>query len=241
MKRTAAIAVSFMLLFFFNVSGVNAADRFEVTGGTLTISSITTESFNVEDSNWTISLGGSSVFVKNEAVTITDISGTNEGWKFKIGLSDFSNFSQVADPTAFGATLSINVDVEDWLSVRLYDDEALLNELKEGGANLTPTGDNGTPITAQNYSVTNILSGSGDVQAMTVAPGYGAGEYRFYLVYNITLNDWLPDGTIITSSANAGKFAGFSPVTVNNSEQKYQIFAGTYETLITYSVSGNPA
>lgn len=86
----------------------------------------------------------------------------------------------------------------------------------------------------------NTIAGSGSVYILEIEPGYDAGLYDFQIEYIIDLDDWLPDGTTITSTSASGEFAISSPVTVSNAIQKYQIFVGTYATTITYSVASNP-
>jgi hypothetical protein len=70
-----------------------------------------------------------------------------------------------------------------------------------------------------------------------VSPGYGAGKYYFDLNYILTIDEWLPDGTVIDSTAAAGRFSDMSVETGD----KVQVFAGIYTANVVYSASCNPA
>jgi len=89
--------------------------------------------------------------------------------------------------------------------------------------------------------VNNLIANSGNTDILQIQPGFGAGVYDFEIDYAITLDDWLSDGTNITSTSASGVFSSVSPVTVDNAVQKFQIFAGTYETTLTYNAASNPS
>ncbi|HBN82839.1 MAG TPA: hypothetical protein DDZ89_03250, partial [Clostridiales bacterium] len=146
----------------------------------------------------------------------------------------------IEDPTVADAELYVYVDVEDWLSLKMVDDSEGLSELKPEGATLNPASSKGTAISSENYVANNSIIDSGLMELLKIEPGFGAGVFDFYLMYDINVSAWLPDGTTIKSTGQSGSFPNANPVIVANDVQKYQIFAGTYQTTITYNISGNP-
>ncbi len=174
-------------------------------------------------------------FVQSEpSLVASDLTGSNEGWIYTTTFTDFTA-SGIDDPSVDAATLSLNIDVEDLLSVVLEDSDSAPIVAQD----ITQT--DGTDIAAANYTVDNTIAGSGNLAILEVEPGYGAGTFGLELVYTIDFSRWLPDGTTITSSAAEGEFSSGSPVTVDNSDQKYQIFPSTYAITVTFSIAGNPA
>ncbi len=230
MMMVVAVAV---LLVMLPTSGVYAADQFEVTGGTLTITGHS-DGFTTANDTWVISAVDAQFIQSEPSLVASDLTGSNEGWIYTTTFTDFTA-TGIADPSVAAATLSLNADVEDWLSVVLED--SLSAEIIAQA--ITPT--DGTAIIAANYTANDTIVGSGNLAILEVEPGYGAGTFGLELVYTIDFSRWLPDGTTITSSAVTGEFASGTPVTVNNATQKYQIFPGTYETTVTFSIAGNPA
>lgn len=233
MFRKITIVLIFISIIVFSVSSAIAADDFTVTSGGITVDAHV-DGFTSGDT-WQISRTGTTLTSSENGISVEDLTGTNSGWIFTVNVTDFTDASSINDPSVNGETLSLNVDVEDWLSMTLKDNVG--TAIVAGDIPAT----DGTDIAAANYTVTNTIAGSGNVNILEIEPGYGAGLYDFQIDYAITLDDWLPDGTTITSSAASGVFSSASPVTVDNAAQKYQIFAGTYETTITYSIASNPS
>ena len=220
-----------MLICAWNISSSFAADDFTVTSGGISVDTHV-DGFTSGDT-WQISRAGTQLTSDESSISIEDLTGTNAGWIFTVSFTDFTE-TGIDDPSVDAATLSVNVDVEDWLSVTLKDsaDAAIVS------GDIPSTDD--TDVVADNYTVNNTISGSGNLNILEIEPGYGAGLFDFRIDYAIDLDDWLPLGTTITSSAAEGVFDSGSPVTVDATQQ-YQIFVGTYETTITYSVASNPA
>lgn len=234
MNKRLGIILVLAIMLVVGITSAIAADDFTVTSGGLTVDAHV-DGFTSGDT-WVINRAGTVLTSSESAISVEDLTGTNSGWIFTVNATDFTESTgAVADPTVNGETLAINVDVEDWLSMTLKDstDAAIV-------AGDIPATD-GTPIAAANYTVNNAITGSGNTDILEIEPGYGAGLYDFNIDYSIALDDWLPDGTTITSSAASGVFSSAAPVTVNNAAQQYQIFVGTYETTITYSIASNPA
>lgn len=244
MKELSIYIVIFVLMFSYQITGVHAqeviTDGFLIESGSLGILADRNENLNLVNDRWTITLGSNASLQKCDHITVSDLTGKNEGWTVSVDLSNFTNSTSIVDPTVHGAELDVFVEAEDWLSFKLYDDSNCLNELKPEGSSITPVSSNGTAVSPEHYTVNNRVTDSGKHELLQVVPGYGAGEFDFYLLCNITVSDWLPDGTIIRSTAESSAFPFNSPVIVDNSKQKYQVFAGTYQITMTYSVSGNP-
>lgn len=234
MKKHIIIAVVILaVIMAVGITSAIAADDFVVTSGGLTVDAHV-DGFTSGDT-WVINRAGTVLTSSESAISVEDLTGTNSGWIFTVNVTDFTETTGVVpDPTVNGATLALNVDVEDWLSMTLKDNTDTTIVAQD-----IPATD-GSPIAAANYTVNNTIAGSGSVNILEIEPGYGAGLYDFNIDYAITLDDWLPDGTMITSSAASGAFSNASPVTVNNAAQMYQIFAGTYATTVTYSIASNP-
>lgn len=226
------VAGAALVLVMLPTSGL-FAEGFAVTGGTLTVTAHEAN-FVPGTDTWEIDDTGTSFTPADEAITVTDPTGENEGWIVTINFADFTA-TGIADPSVDSATLSLNADVEDWLSVVLKDSSAAEIVAQAIAAV------EGTAIVSDNYTANDTIASSGNLAILEIQPGYGAGEFALKLDYQIDLTQWLPDGTTITSSADSGVFKSSAPVTVNNASQKYQIFPGTYETTITYGIAGNPA
>lgn len=234
MKKKIVIMLVLLSILVIGISSAIAADDFTVSSGGITVDAHV-DGFTSGDT-WVIDRSGTVLTSSESSIAVEDLTGTNSGWIFTVNATDFTESTgTVPDPTVNGETLAINVDVEDWLSMILKDstDTAIV-------AQNIPAVD-GTDVVSANYTVNDTISGSGNLDVLEIEPGYGAGLFNFNIDYQITLDDWLPDGTTITSSAASGLFSSGSPVTVNNATQQFQIFAGTYETTITYSIASNPA
>lgn len=223
MTTKCIIIVLFAIILFFFSNDASALDVFVNAHA---------DGFTTEDT-WQINRSGTVLTSSENNITIDDSSGTNAGWVFSVGVSDFTQ-TGVSDPCVDSATLSVRVDVEDWLSMVLKDST---NTHIVGGDIAAASG---SDIPAGQYTTNEAITGSGNINVIDVQPGFGTGVYNLTIDYTITLDDWLPNGTTITSSSSSGVFSNLSPVTVDNSNQKYQIFVGTYETTITYSVASNP-
>lgn len=182
---------------------------------------------------WVLDRTGTQFSSAENNIRIEDSSGTNAGWIFSVHINDFTE-TGINDPCVNAATLSVRVDVEDWFSMTLKDSNGV--EIADG---IIPAV-SGADIPIGSYTVNDTVVDSGNMDVLSVQAGHGAGIYDFTMDYMILIDDWLPNGTNIVSTAAAGVFSSGSPVKVNNAEQKYQIFAGTYETTITYSVASNP-
>lgn len=230
-KRIAKIIIIFTIISVLNITNAFAVDDFTVTAGGISVDAHV-NGFTSGDT-WQIDRAGTQLTSSESGISVEDLTGTNSGWIFTVNFTDFTE-TLINDPSVVGETLSVNVDVEDWMSMTLKDST---NTAIVAG-NIPAT--DGTDIVAANYTVNNTIVDSGNVNILEIEPGFGAGLYDFQIDYTIDLDDWLPDGTIITSTSAAGEFPSGTPVVVDNGTQKYQIFVGTYETTITYSIASNP-
>lgn len=219
-KEILMVLLLFIFLFVRNVMAADITVSAHIAGF-------------ISGDTWIIDRTGTQLISTENDITIEDSSGTNAGWVFSVHVDDFTE-TGINDPCVNAATLSVRVDVEDWLSMKLKDRNG--TEIVSGDIPAT----SGIDIPAANYTVNSTVIGSGNMDVLSVQAGHGAGIYDFSMDYIISLDDWLPDGTDIISSVASGVFSNASPVKVNNALQKYQIFAGTYETTITYSVASNP-
>lgn len=232
MKRFTTLVVTFALLFSFSVSSVRAAEQFEVVGSGYE-NIVHSTLFSSEDV-YKIDLNQGLNFHAVENITVKDLSGTNSGWKLTANFSDFVVMG-IDDPCNVDGILNITVPVQEWLTLVVKDkgnipitDQTIIATV-------------GTDLDSSSYCVQHIIPSSGDITLLSVEPGFGAGQFDFNLDFTIGgegTDSWLPVGTTINSTAGMGDLNG---VIVQESGQKYQIFAGTYETTITYSISGNPA
>ncbi len=77
------------------------------------------DGFTTGDS-WQINSAGAQLTSKENTISIEDLTVTNSGWIFTISFVDFTA-TGIDDPSVAPETLSIKVDVEDWLSMMLKD------------------------------------------------------------------------------------------------------------------------
>lgn len=183
----------------------------------------------------------------NDNIYLTDETGTNSGWKFSIAITDFYS-EGLDDPTDSGSEdMDVFVSAGDWLDISIdnsasgiTDDSTHTLVPGAGGSGETISADNvyylGTPLPSSSPNCST--SATDTINLITVSPGYGAGIYYFDLNYTITVDEWLPEGSKVDSSADAG--GRFDDLTIGSSD-KVQVFEGTYTTSITYSASCNPA
>jgi hypothetical protein len=182
----------------------------------------------------------------NDNICITDETGTNSGWVFGVATTDFYLLG-IDDPTDAGAeTMDLYIFAGDWISFTIDNSEENIGS--DGNYTLVP-GTSGSGGVVPDDKVqffggmqadfppncsTTMLNNANIIK---VSPGYGAGKYYFDLNYNITIDEWLPDGTVVDSTAASGRFSNMSVETGD----KVQVFAGVYTADVVYSASCNPA
>jgi hypothetical protein len=231
-------------------TGVSAVEEsFSIQGASNVTVSIPSEPvFTSGVNTGTISSGSDITFTgSNEDIYVTDETGTNSGWKFSIAITDF--YSQgIDDPTDAGTEdMDVFVAAGDWLSFDIdnsvdgiTDDSTHTLVPGTGGSGETVAADNvfflGNPLPSASPNCSVITTDT--VNIVTVSPGYGAGIYYFDLNYTITVDEWLPEGSKVDSTSTSG--GRFDDLTIG-SQDKVQVFEGTYTTSITYSASCNPA
>lgn len=248
MKVLFGLITAIALIMSMSVSAYAVEENFEVTGaGSVSISISGSPVFTAATHNGAISMGNDIVFTgSNNDICITDETGTNSGWKFGISATDIY-LLDIDDPTDSGSeTMDVYIFSNDWLSFTIdnssegmsSDDNHTLIPGANGDGGTVPadsvayfigTGGNFPP----NCSTTTLNYGN----IIKVNPGYGAGKYYFDLNYIITIDEWLPEGTVIDSTATGGRFENLAIETGD----KMQVFAGVYTTNLTYSASCNPA
>lgn len=238
-----------MALVLATCQGAMAAqEEFEITGaGSVTVSISETPVFTAASHNGTISMGNDIIFSgSNDGICITDETGTNSGWMFGVACTDFY-LLDIDDPTDSAAeTMDVYIFACDWLSFTIdnsaeaicYDD---LHTFVPG------TGGDGGIVPADkvqyfggmqaDFPPNCSTTAMNNANIIKVSPGYGAGKYFFDLNYIITIDEWLPDGSVVDSTATSGRFSDMSIETGD----KVQVFAGVYTTNMVYSASCNPA
>ncbi len=239
---------SLALVMVISAGAYAAEETFEITGaGSVTVSMSGDPVFTVASHNGAISMGSDIVFTgSNDDICITDETGTNSGWRFGIATTDFYLLN-IDDPTDSGSEkMDVYVFACDWLSLTI--DNSVEAMCSDDNYTLVPGpgGDGGTVPADKvmffggmqadfppNCSTTTL----NNANIIKVSPGYGAGKYYFDLNYIITIDEWLPDGTVIDSTASGGRFSDMSIATGD----KVQVFAGVYTTNVVYSASCNPA
>lgn len=248
-RKIFCIVLTITLVAGLSINAAAAEESFTIAGaGNVAVSMPSSYVFDSVTHIGTITSGSDIVFNEsNDGISITDETGTNSGWKFSIAMTDF--YSQgVDDPTDSGTEdMDLFVAAGDWLTFTIDNsvdgissDEANIlipGAAGDGGdvsaANVLYLGSplpTGTPNCSVNTTDT--------INLVTVNPGYGAGRYFFDLNYTICIDEWMPVGSKIDSSASAGD--RFDDMTVVSGD-KVQVFAGTYAADITYSASCNPA
>ena len=249
LRNSICLMVTAMLVFAMGTGVLAVEESFSIQGASNVTASVPSEPvFSAGANSGTISAGNDIVFTgSNNDVFLTDETGTNSGWKFSIAITDFYS-EGIDDPTDAGlADMDVFVAAGDWLSFDI--DNSVDGITDDSTHTLVPgTGGVGETIAAANVlflgnplpvSTPNCSTTATDtVNLITVASGYGAGIYYFDLNYTITVDEWLPEGSKVDSSASAG--GRFDDLTIGSSD-RVQVFEGTYTAGITYSASCNPA
>ncbi len=248
-RRIFCIALTIALVATLSISAAAAEESFTITGaGNVAVSMPSAYVFDSTTHIGTITSGNDIVFNEsNDGICITDETGTNSGWKFSIAMTDF--YSQgIDDPTDSGTEdMDLFIAAGDWLSFTI--DNSVDGISADGTYTLIPgaAGDGGDVSEAdvlylgsplQSGTPNCSVSATDTINLVTVNPGYGAGRYFFDLNYTICIDEWMPEGAKIDSSASSG--GRFDDMTVASGD-KVQVFAGTYAADITYSASCNPA
>ena len=219
MKKTTKILFSVImtitLIMGLAVSASAVEESFTINGaGTVAVNMTGTPVFNAAANNGTISMGSDILFTKNNTNMITLVeSETYSGWKFSIAITDFHT-SGVDDPTDNAAeVMDIYVSSGDWLSFNV--DNSSDGITGDAAHTLVPgTGGDGETVVESSvlFLGSSLPEGTPNCSAaatdtlniVTVDPGYGAGKYFFDLNYTITIDEWLPEGSLIDSSSAAG-------------------------------------
>ncbi len=249
LRKLICMAATIMMVFAAGTGVLAVEESFSIQGASNVTVSVPNEPvFTPGVNSGTISSGNDIIFTgSNDNIYITDETGTNSGWKFSIAITDFHS-QGIDDPTDAGSEdMEVFVAAGDWLSFNIDNSVDGINEDAtntlvpgSGGSGETVAADNvlflgnPLPLATPNCSV----FATDTINIVTVDPAYGAGIYYFDLNYTITVDEWLPEGCKVDSSATAG--GRFDELTIG-SEDRVQVFEGTYTTSITYSASCNPA
>jgi hypothetical protein len=146
-------------------------------------------------------------------VFVADNRGTNVGFTANVSATPLT--ASVNDLTATG---KVNISIP-------------ANEvLKVTASNLTAMF--GSTSLPQATSLTLPVS-STPVTFMTAIKGRGAGAYLAQLNYTLTLPNFLPSTSTVTPDSDSSAFK-------NAKVTELGLFAGTYSTTITYSLSSAP-
>jgi len=248
LKILLCLMTTLSLMLAMSAGAYAAQESFEITGaGSVTVSISGDPVFTAASHSETITMGSDIIFTgSNNDIYITDETGTNSGWMFGIATTDFY-LLDIDDPTdANSETMDVYVFSCDWLSLTL-DNSAEAMCTDDNYTLIPGTGGDGGVVPADqvqyfggaqadfppNCSTTTL----NNANIIKVSPGYGAGKYYFDLNYIITIDEWLPDGTVVDSTATGGRFNDMSIA----AGDKVQVFAGVYTTNMVYSASCNPA
>jgi hypothetical protein len=145
---------------------------------------------------------------------VADSRGTNAGFVAKVSATALT--AKVPDSTANGdVIISIPAD----------------QVLKVSAGNPTPLFES-KPL-AQAHFGTQLV-GSAGVNLLSANKGGGAGAFLTTLIYTLTLPNYLPAGSSVSATSNDSAFKNVTNVT------NLGLFAGTYNTTVTYSITTAP-
>jgi hypothetical protein len=144
---------------------------------------------------------------------VADNRGRNEGFAAKVSATSLK--STVPDATATGKNVTVDIPAELVLTVtavnyRPWFSSKSLAQVPSGEQKVSATG----------------------VDVLFANKGKGAGAFVADLNYTLTLPNYLPAGSIVTAEPGSA----FQNVVVTN----LGLFAGTYSTTITYSMTAAP-
>jgi hypothetical protein len=227
MLKKVQTVLPIVLLGLFMVASVAWGATAGVTSGTLLVSSSTdATTFTTANPPSVLTSGinfnslGTIDVSKNllpvtalDHVFIADNTGKNAGWSVKLSATPLT--ATVTDSTADGnVTITIPAD----------------KVLTAAASNLTPLF-NSKPqaqVPSGSFSV-----GSTATNIMFANKGAGAGAYLADVNYTLSLPNYLPVGSTVTATSNSSAFK-------NSTVTDLGLFAGSYSTTITYSLSVAP-
>jgi hypothetical protein len=148
-------------------------------------------------------------------VFIADNSGTNAGWSVKVSATALT--TTVHDSTAAATdTVTITIPADQVLTAAAGNPTPWFNSKPQAHG---PSG---------SFSV-----GSTAATIMYANKGAGAGAYVTDVSYTLSLPKYLPAGSTVTASLNSSVFNSAVVTDLG-------LFAGSYSTTITYSLSVAP-
>jgi hypothetical protein len=224
-------ALPITLVGVFAVASVAfAASSGVVTGGNLIIASSTVEGdFDSSTGNPTtridskISFSDLGTIDASTSLTsktaldylfVADNTGKNAGFVAKVSATPLT--TTVPDATATGKNVTVAIPADSVLTVTAVSYKPMY---KSKDLAQVPIG---------THSV-----GAGGVDVLFANKGKGAGAFLTGLNYTLTLPNYLPAGSIVTSETGSA-FKNVTDVT------NLGLFAGSYSTTITYSITVAP-
>jgi hypothetical protein len=153
---------------------------------------------------------------------VDDNRGQNAGWSVSVSATDFTA-TGIPDLTVVsaGKTVDVAIPASSILTITPVAPAALFaSELSN--------------VTAPVIVATPVASGAG-TKVMVAAKGYGQGVYKQALNYTLTMPNYLPAATVIKATDGTSKF-----LSANRSSGQIGLFAATYSSTISYSLTTGP-
>jgi hypothetical protein len=221
-------ALPIALVGVFAIASVAWATSAGVKPGTLIIASSSNGEGDFSEANQTVGVSSGISFSDLGKIDVTkslpsgtaidyvfvaDNRGTNAGFSANVSATPLT--ASVADLTATG-NVKVSIPANEVLKVTANNPAALNNSksLPQATALASPVGS--IPVTI-----------------MTANKGRGAGAYLSQLNYTLTLPNYLPSSSTLTPDSDKSAFK-------NANVSEVGLFAGTYSTTITYSLSAAP-
>ncbi|SEC04821.1 WxL domain-containing protein [Paenibacillus sp. GP183] len=146
---------------------------------------------------------------------VADNRGKNAGFVAKVSASPLT--TTVPDSTAPGKTVTVNIPADSVLTVTAVSYKPKFTTKSDLAQ--VPTG--------------TLSVGAAGIDILFANKGKGAGAFVAGLNYTLTLPNYLPTGSIVTAAPESA-FKNVTDVT------NLGLFAGSYDTTITYSITSAP-
>lgn len=164
----------------------------------------------------TLSLAGTNTATGSDPMTITDDRGSGAGWNVKVSATDFVA-TGITDPTVGAATLTVTLPIA---SVLTASAGSLTSTQGQDATNIT-VASSATPVTSAGISL------------YSAATGNGMGVYTSTIAHTFTLPKTVAASGILSSDATTSTFK-------TGHTRAASVFAGTYNSTITYTISNAP-
>lgn len=184
----------------------------------------TAQAFNHDIAFGTVTINMASTIAaitSSDFLRVDDNRGINAGWNVSVAATDFTA-TGITDQSVAAGTIDVAIPASTILTITPVAPTALFStELAN--------------VTAPVIVATPVTSGAG-TKVMTAQKGYGQGVYKQELGYTLTMPNYLPAASVITATDPTSEFLAGN----RDGAAKIGLFAGTYSSTISYSMTTGP-